>query len=508
LNARFTSPPEPPASPAGDPVPDPVAVLDTGRAGGKAIRGGVIVSGSYVVTTLLTAATVPLMVRALGVEDFGKFVTASAAVMILAGVTEAGLTGIGTREYVSVDARDRRGVLANLVGMRSLLTLAGVAIGCAVMALLGYESVVITGVAISGAGLLLTVVQSTWTIPLAGGMRWGWVSFLGVLRAAVTALLVVLLAVLGAELITWFWVSVAAAGVVLVVTGWKLRREIHWRPAFDYSWWWRLVRDALPYTAATTVGIFYFRIALMMLALVGTERETGYYSAAYKIVEILGGFAGLTVGVAFPVLARAARDDRQRLRYGVTRVFETTLMAGCWLSLALFVSAPLAIDIVAGADFEPAVEVLRWQALTLIPGFALASLGYALLSVREHRALLVGSLIALLVSVVAALVLVPPHGAVGAAAATVLAELSLALSYGVLLARSHPELRPPALALARVFAALVPALGVGLLPLPAAALLVLSSAVYFAVLARVGGIPGELWSAFAARLPLGQGRSP
>jgi O-antigen/teichoic acid export membrane protein len=487
-------------------VPDPVAVLDTGEAGGKAIRGGAIVSSTYVLTTLLTAATVPLMVRALGVEDFGKFVTASAAVMILAGVTEAGLTGIGTREYVSVEAAERRGVLANLVGMRTLLTLAGLAAGCGVMALLGYEGVVVAGVAISGAGLVLTVVQSTWTIPMAGGMRWGWVSFLGVLRSAVTALLVVVLAIAGAELITWFWVSVVAAGVVLVVTGWKLRREIRWRPAFDFSWWWRLVRDALPYTAATTVGIFYFRIALLMLALVGTERDTGYYSAAYKIVEILGGFAGLTVGVAFPILARAARDDRQRLRYGVTRVFETTLMAGCWLALMLFVGAELAIDLVAGADFEPAVEVLRWQALTLIPGFALATLGYALLSLREHGALLIGSLVALVVSVVAAAALVPSSGAVGAAAATVLAELSLALSYGALLTRSHPEMRPPALALGRVGLALAPALAVGLLaPLPVIALLVLSSGVYFAVLWVVGGIPGELWSAFAAKAPLGAG---
>lgn len=483
-------------------------MLDTGEAGGKAIRGGAIVSSTYVLTTLLTAATVPLMVRALGVEDFGKFVTASAAVMILAGVTEAGLTGIGTREYVSVEAGERRGVLANLVGMRTVLTLAGLAVGCGAMALVGYEGIVVAGVAISGAGLVLTVVQSTWTIPMAGGMRWGWVSFLGVLRSAVTALLVVLLAIAGAELITWFWVSVVAAGVVLVVTGWKLRREIRWQPAFDFAWWWRLVRDALPYTAATTVGIFYFRIALMLLGLIGTERETGYYSAAYKIVEILGGFAGLTVGVAFPVLARAARDDRQRLRYGATRLFETTLMAGCWLALVLFVGAELAIDVVAGEEFEPAVEVLRWQAFTLIPGFALASLGYTLLSLREHRALLVATLIALVVSVAASVALVPSSGAVGAAVATVLAELSLALAYGALLTRSHPEMRPPAIALVRVGLALAPALAVGLLaPLPVVVLLVLSSAVYFAVLWLVGGIPHELWSAFAAKAPLGTGRA-
>lgn len=500
MSGRGTPPPNPATA-----VPDspPIDVLDTGEAGGKAIRGGAIVSSTYVVTTVLTAASVPLMIRALGVEDFGKFVTASAAVMIVAGVTEAGLTGIGTREYVSVEPRERRGVLANLTGIRTVLTLAGVALGCAGMALLGYETVIVAGVAISGAGLLLTVVQSTWTIPFAGDLRWGWVSFLGVLRSGVTAALVVLLALLGAELITWFWISVVAAAAVLVVTAVKLRHTIDWLPAFDLSWWWRLLRDALPYTAATTVGIFYFRIALMMLSLVGTERETGYYSAAFKIVEILGGFAGLTVGVAFPVLARAARDDSERLRYGVTRLLETTLMVGSWLALMVFIGAPLAIDLVAGDEFEPAVEVLRVQAITLIAGFTLASLGYALLSLREHRALLVGSLIALIVSVAASLALVPEHGAIGAAVATVLAEVALALSYLVLLARARAGLRPPALIWLRVLAALVPATALGLLvPLPVPALLVLSSAAYFGVLKLVGGIPGELWTALAARMPV------
>jgi hypothetical protein len=67
-------------------------------------------------------------------------------------------------------------------------------------------------------------------------------------------------------------------------------------------------------------------------------------------------------------------------------------------------------------------------------------------------------------------------------------------------------MRPPALALGRVGLALAPALAVGLLaPLPVIALLVLSSGVYFAVLWVVGGIPGELWSAFAAKAPLGAG---
>jgi O-antigen/teichoic acid export membrane protein len=176
-------------------------------------------------------------------------------------------------------------------------------------------------------------------------------------------------------------------------------------------------------------------------------------------------------------------------------------MVGAWFSLSLFVGAPLAIDVVAGEQFEPAVDVLRLQAVTLIAGFAVGALCYALLSLRQHAALLKASLIALVVAVALSVPLVPEYGAMGAAVATVAAEAALMLGYAVYLTKAQPELRPSPLIWGRIIVALAPAVLVGLLlPLPTLVLLVLSSAVYFGVLQLVGGIPGELWTTFSATI--------
>jgi O-antigen/teichoic acid export membrane protein len=237
----------------------------------------------------------------------------------------------------------------------------------------------------------------------------------------------------------------------------------------------------------------------MVLSLDSTKEQTSYYSAAFKIVEVFGGVSGIIVVSAFPVLARAARDDLERLRYGLSKVLQTTMMVGSWFALSLFVGAPLAIDIVAGAPFEPAVIVLRIQAATLIAGFALGALGYALLSLREHAALLKASLAAFGVAVLLSLLLVGKHGATGAAIATLSAEFTLMLGYAVFLTRARRELRPSPLVWGRVLVALGPALLVGmLLPLPMLVRLASSSAAYFGVLGLVGGIPGELWSTLSA----------
>jgi O-antigen/teichoic acid export membrane protein len=350
------------------------------------------------------------------------------------------------------------------------------------------------GVAITGIGLLLTLVQDNWTVPLAGSLRWGWFSVLGLIRAAVTAGLVIAFALLGAGLVEYFLISIFAAGSVFLLTGWKMRGQVEWVPGFDRAAWWRFLRDALPYAAATTVGVLYFRVALMMLSLDSTHEQTSYYSAAFKIVEVFGGFSGMIVVSAFPVLARAARDDLERLRYGLSKVLQTTVMVGSWFALSLFVGAPLAIKIVAGPEFNPAVDVLRIQASSMIAGFAVATLGYALLSLREHAALLKASLAALVVAVVLSVLLVSTHGAKGAAIATLCAEATLMLGYAFYLTRARRELRPSPLVWVRVFAALGPALAAGmLLPVPILVRLACSSAVYFGILALVGGVPGELW---------------
>jgi O-antigen/teichoic acid export membrane protein len=478
-----------------------VDVLDTAEAGGRVIRGGALLSLTYLAGMVLSAGSVPFMVRGLGVDDFGVYVTASSAVMIIAGVTEAGLSGIGTREYVVADAAGRKRMLANLIGLRVVLTVSGLVLGCGLMALLGYDDLIVAGVAVIGLGLLLTVVQDNWTIPLAGRLQWGWFSLIGFLRTSVTAILVIAFALLGAGLISYYAISILAAATVFALTGWKMRQHISLLPAFERAAWWRLLRDALPYAAATTVGILYFRVALMMLSLASTKDETSYYSAAFKIVEVFGGFSGIIVVAAFPLLARAARDDLERLRYGISKVLQTTVMIGSWFALSLFVGAPLAIKVIAGEQFEPAVDVLRLQATTMIAGFAVAALGYALLSLREHAALLKASLVALVVSVVLSLLLVSEYGAIGASIATVAAEATLMVGYAVYLTRARRELRPSPLIWVRVFVALAPAVAVGmLLPVPTLVRLALSSAVYFGVLALVRGIPGELLTTFRESL--------
>lgn len=486
---------------SGAETPVPADVLDRPDAGAKVIRGGAIRGITYGATILLTGAIVPLMTRHLGVTDFGRFVAASTVVTIVAGVTELGLSGIGTREYALAEPTERRGLLANLLGLRTVLTLVGLAIATPLMVLGDYPRVVVAGMLVSGAGLVLLNAQQTYSITLTAQLNWGISSVFELINTVVVAGATVLLVLVSAKLFAFFFVSVVSSAAALVASIAYLRGHVSLLPRFDMARWRVLVRDALPYSAAVMVGILYPRVGLIAVSLISNGHQTGYYSTAFKVVEVIGGTSGLIASSAFPVFARAGRDDHERLRYAVGRVWDTVLIAGAYITLSLVVAAPFVVEVLGGSSFAPAVPVLRVQALALLGGFLGTTWSYTLLSLRMHGALLRVTLAGLVVSVAVSVALVPSMGAEGASLAAVVSEFLVAGGYMFALIRSHRHLRPGVSAIARVGLASALAISVLLIPLPSIVLWAIASVIFVGLLALMRVFPEELMQVLVRRPP-------
>jgi O-antigen/teichoic acid export membrane protein len=474
------------------PAPLSADILDRPEAGSKVIRGGAIRGTTYGATILLTAAAVPLMTRHLGVADFGRFVTASSIVMIVAGVTEFGLSGIGTREYALASPSARRDLLSNLLGLRTVMTLAGLAVAALLMVLAGYPRVVVAGMLVSGVGLMILNAQQTYSIALTAQLDWGAASVFELINSVVVAAGTVLLVLIGAQLFPFFFVSVASSAAALLAAVVYLHRRVSLLPRIDLGSWRTLVRDSLPYAAAATVGILYPRVGLIVVSAISNSYQTGYYSTAFKVVEVLGGTSGLIASSAFPLFARAGRDDHERLRYAVGKVADTALIVGTYLTLSLILAAPFVIQVVGGTAFAPAVPVLRLQSVALFGGFLAATFSYTLLSLRMHASLLRSTLMALVVSIALSVALVPSLGAEGASLASAISEFAVAGGYLFALVRRYPHLRPRFETLPRVAIAAVIAAGALALPLPSIALWAIGSAIYLFLLLVLRAVPAEL----------------
>jgi O-antigen/teichoic acid export membrane protein len=469
-------------------------LLDTPDAGPAAIRGGGLRIVSYGFGVLLTVASAAALFRHLGVDDAGRYVTVLALVTVAGGITDAGLIAIGMREMAVRDPAARDSFIRNLMGMRIVLTLVGIGAATAFAAIAGYTSAMVIGTVLAGIGFVFQAVQSALAVPLMADLRLGWVALLDLLKQVVTVVLIFALVIAGASLLPFLAIPIPAGIAIVLATAILVRRDVPLVPAFHAGEWWSLLRDTIPFAAATAVSVIYFRLAIVIMSLVASATETGYFSASFRVIEVLTVVPQLLVGAAFPILARAARDDHERLNYGVGRVLQVSVIVGATLAIGLILGAPFVIDVIAGSSFHPAVPVLRIQAIALVASFAAATFGYALLSLRLHREVLAMFLVALVLSSGLTIWLGSVDGAQGAAIATTTAELGLALAGAIVLARSKARLRPPLGGVVRVLVAATAALAPMLIEgFPTAARLAVGGCIYVVLLVLLRAIPEELW---------------
>jgi O-antigen/teichoic acid export membrane protein len=264
------------------------------------------------------------------------------------------------------------------------------------------------------------------------------------------------------------------------------------RPAFDRADWELLVRDTFPYAVAIALNVAYFRIGVIIVSLVSTAVETGYFSVSYRILEVVLPIPALMIGAVFPVLARAARDDPDRLRYATSRVFETAVIVGAWFVLGTELGAPFLVKVLAG-HAPHSVPVLRIQGVALLATFVAVACSFPLLSLHRHRELLLANAVALALCLGLTLGLVPSLAAKGAAIGAASAEYSLAVVLVVLMTRARADLRPRATALVPLLVAAAATVALLLVhDLHPVIKMVAASALYFGALALMGRIPREL----------------
>ncbi len=430
----------------GDELPaealQPEDLLATSDAGPAAIRGGSMRMVGFGVGTLVAAAAAALLFRHLGRAQTGRYIVAQSLVAIVAGVSDLGLTAIALRELSLREGADRHRFAANMLGLRLLVTGIGLVAIIAFTAVAGYGGGLVLGVTLAGIGLVFQSVQSTMATSLMSRLRLGWVTAADILRQVVNSLLLVLLVAAGAGVVPALAAAIPSSLAALVLTLVLVRGDMPLRPAFDRREFRALLVVVLPFSAAVAAATIYVRLAVVLVSLAVSADASGDFGLSARILETLVAVPSLLVGAAFPIFSRAARDDHERLAYGVQRVFVVTLIVGAGVGVALVLGAPIAVRVIGGHQFPGATSILQLQALGMAASFVDAVWMYAMLGLGLYRDILRVNAGLLIFGGALVGVGVAVDGTHGAAIATSVAEVGLTAALAIVLTRRNPALRP------------------------------------------------------------------
>ncbi|MFL5915904.1 MAG: polysaccharide biosynthesis C-terminal domain-containing protein [Gaiellaceae bacterium] len=459
----------------------------------KVIRGAGVRAGGYGLGMLLTAVASVLLLRHLGVVNFGRYATVTSLVAITGGLTEAGLTAVAGRDLtLRPRGEKRQRLLENLLGLRLVLTAVGVAAAIAFAAAASYGRVLVLGTALAGIGAILSAYQMTAALPLSIDLRIGRLTISELVKQAAMLVAFAIFVAVGAGLLPFFGAAIAVALVGIAVTPSLVGSEFTWRPTFDRAEWRTLIRETLPLSASVVFGVFYFRVLIVIMSLLASAVATGLYATSFRVVDILYGAVGLIATTALPVLTVAAADQG-RLRYIFQRMTEGAVLGACLLVLLVAVLAKPVLGLLGGAQYRAAAPVLRIQLIAVIPVFVTYVWQLTLVSIRRQSLMVVSNGLALVVGLASAFALIPPYGAKGAAIAAVAAEGACTLCLVVVL-RGEPDAPLPNFRfLWKPAIASAVGVGIGFSPwLPVAAAAAAAAVAYLGVLVLTKAVPNEV----------------
>ena len=477
----------------------PTDILDTGQAGGLVMRGAVLRLAGFGAGAVLTGVSAILLTRYLGVARFGQYATIVAVATLVTQLTEGGLTSLVTRDFSLTTPAGKAKLIGDRIGLQIITTLLAIAL-CGVFALAaGYGTVRTWATLAAALGLGLAMLQITVSVPLIASLRLGVTSGLELARQAILVTLTVILVLVGAGFLPFLAAIIPSSLIVLAATWMLARKEVRIWPAFRPAAWAALLRPALVLSFSMGVGAIYVFTTQILTSLTASSNQTGLFAASLRVFVVIASTPGLMVTSALPLLARAARDDAERLEFALQRLFEVALIAGVGVGVILVVGATPIIEVLGGTRYAGAVGPLRIEGAAVLGTCLTPVWSTGLLALHRHSSQLACNLIGLAVIASATLILTPTIGARGAAVATVAGEWTVAIGLLIALLVANRRFAPNARNVWRVALAGGGGFATMLLPIPAVAQLVLAIAVYATTIGVLRALPQELLELIPSR---------
>lgn len=256
---------------------------------------------------------------------------------------------------------------------------------------------------------------------------------------SICAKVVVLLLGLGVVALAWtVTLEAVISGVGLFIAyKWSTNDSLKDRLTVNLSQIRPILKESMPYLFSSVALLMYMKVDVVMLGYLSTNKETGIYSLAQKLSEVLYMVPVVLIDSAYPILARKFLDSDSNDMNPGQMLFDIAV-GGAIISLvvALVLVKP-AVNILFGKEYASAVEVFNihgWSCVAIAMNTA-RHRWLAIINLQRYIPLV--TVIGLISNVALNFVLIPSHAATGAAVATV---VSYFLS-GYLTSFLIPELR-------------------------------------------------------------------
>jgi O-antigen/teichoic acid export membrane protein len=383
------------------------------------IRSFLALGSAEAVSRIIAFGVALYLARTLGPEGYGVIALAIGVNLYLGKIADFGIEAVGIKEIADAP-RDSKRIASAVMSARLAITLVMVTVSGVVSALFLPSP--------ENAILPLYFLS---LIPIAGSTRWvhmglGEIRIVGIARVVSEVLIMALMIWLVHGIQNLWYVplgALAGESVFAILLFGYLVVKGH---GFGWRWDWRTARPVfakgLPMFVQLTLGLLLYNADLVFLRAMRGHEEVGHYAAAYALISFV---ANLGMAYATTLLSTISRvrknpiEESTLYRAALGQVYALSIavtVGGCLL-------APEIINVGYGKGYSgsiAALQILVWA----IPFFLVRYVPWVALIARGRGHLVTRPMVwGVVVNLLLNALLVPRLGVVGAALATVAAEV-------------------------------------------------------------------------------------
>ena len=198
------------------------------------------------------------------------------------------------------------------------------------------------------------------------------------------------------------------------------------RPSINLKFWKYILRESLPLALTVIFTVIYFKIDVVMLSIIrGNNSEIGWYSAAMRLIELMGIVPALIVSALFPIVSSLYKESIDSLKGVYKTSFRYLIMIALPIAVGTLLLSEHLIYTIYGEEYVKTIPALKILSLALIFIFVNYILMNILVAVDRQmtNAILAGTCV--LVNIALNMCLIPHYGYLGAGTATVITEIVL-----------------------------------------------------------------------------------
>lgn len=395
-------------------------------------KNSIIQFAGKMIGSVLAIFTLAIILRYLGQEGFGEYTTVITYVSIFSIMADLGLYLVITREISKPGACEEK-LLSNAFTIKIIASIIILTLAFLISLLFPYSNIVKLGIIIASFSFFFVLLNQV----LIGLFQ----KHFDMSKIAIGEVSGRLIWLAGAFLVVrldlgllWLLSTVVLSNFTnFLIVFLSSRKYVKIKLAFDKILWKKILKMAAPLALSVVFNLIYFKIAIIFLSVMKSEKDVGIYGAPFKVLESLIAFAAIFAGLLLPLLSRFYKENRGKFLNIFKKGTSVLIIFVVPMCIGTIFFAQEIMTLAGGDEFSGSANVLKILIFAVSAIFFSHIFGNTAIACHQQKKIMWIYLGIAILSIILNLILIPKFSYLGASIAVTISEISVSLAILVLI---------------------------------------------------------------------------